>query len=268
MIIFPNAKVNFGLNIISKRADGFHNIESVFVPVEIKDALEFIPSESLEFKTSGLTIPGNSNDNLILKAYKLIKSKHEIPFLKIHLHKVIPMGAGLGGGSADAAFFLNGLNDYFKLNIPENELLQLASQLGSDCAFFIKNNISLATEKGEILNPISLDLSSCKICIIHPVIHVNTAWAYSRIMPKSPQKSVSEILKQPIETWKNELINDFEKPVFENHPEIELLKNELYKNGAIYASMSGSGSAVFGIFKNEIPNFTLNKNFAVFNCTF
>ena len=268
MIIFPNAKVNFGLNIISKRADGFHNIESVFVPVEIKDALEFIHSESLEFTTSGLTIPGNSNDNLILKAYKLIKSKYEIPFLKIHLHKVIPMGAGLGGGSADAAFFLNGLNNYFKLNIPENELLQFASQLGSDCAFFIKNNISLATEKGEILNPISLDLSSYKICIIHPGIHVNTAWAYSKIIPKSPQKSVSEILKQPIETWKNELINDFEKPVFENHPEIELLKNEFYKNGAIYASMSGSGSAVFGIFKNEIPNFTLNKNFAVFNCTF
>lgn len=268
MIVFPNAKVNFGLNIISKRADGFHNIESVFVPVEINDALEFIPSDSLEFKTSGLTIPGNSDDNLILKAYKLIKAKYEIPFLKIHLHKLIPMGAGLGGGSADAAFFLNGLNDYFKLNIPENELIQFAAQLGSDCAFFIKNRISLATEKGELLKPFSLDLNTYKICIIHPGIHVNTAWAYSKIIPQIPIKSVSEILKQPIETWKNELVNDFEKPVFESHPEIETLKNTLYKNGAVYASMSGSGSAVFGIFKNEIPNFTLNKNFAVFNCTF
>jgi 4-diphosphocytidyl-2-C-methyl-D-erythritol kinase len=268
MIIFPNAKVNFGLNIISKRADGFHNIQSVFVPVKVEDALEFIPANALQFSTSGLPIPGNTDDNLILKAYHLIKSNHNIPFLKIHLHKVIPMGAGLGGGSADAAFFIKSVNNYFELKMTTDEMLQIASSLGSDCAFFITNEISFATEKGEILEPFTLDLSGYKICVIHPKIHVNTAWAYRKIDPSAPNKSIKEILKQPIETWKNELINDFEKPVFENHPEIESLKNDLYKQGAIYASMSGSGSAVFGLFKNEIPNISLNKNFTIFNCSF
>lgn len=268
MIIFPNAKVNFGLNIISKRADGFHNIESVFVPIKIQDALEFIPSESLEFSTSGLNIPGNSNDNLILKAFHLIKAEYNIPLLKIHLHKIIPMGAGLGGGSADAAFFIKGLNNYFNLKINDDELTKIASKLGSDCAFFIKNETSFASQKGEKLEQFLLDLNGLKMLVVHPSIHVNTAWAYSKITPTTPVKSVKQILNQPIETWRNELINDFEKPVFENHPEIESLKNELYKNGAVYASMSGSGSAVFGVFKNEIPNFTLNKNFTVFNCSF
>ncbi|MFM2049113.1 MAG: hypothetical protein RI955_1661 [Bacteroidota bacterium] len=268
MVIFPNAKVNFGLNIISKRADGFHNIQSVFVPVKVEDALEFIPANALQFSTSGLPIPGNTNDNLILKAYHLIKSSYNIPFLKIHLHKVIPMGAGLGGGSADAAFFIKSVNNYFELKMTADEMLQIASSLGSDCAFFITNEILYATEKGEILEPFTLDLSGYKICIIHPEIHVNTAWAYSKIKPLTPNKSIKEILKQPIETWKNELINDFEKPVFDNHPEIESLKNDLYKQGAIYASMSGSGSAVFGIFKNEIPTLTFQQNFSVFNCSF
>ncbi|MEY4877053.1 MAG: 4-diphosphocytidyl-2-C-methyl-D-erythritol kinase [Bacteroidota bacterium] len=268
MIIFPNAKVNFGLNIISKRADGFHNIQSVFVPVKVEDALEFIPANALQFSTSGLPIPGNTNDNLIIKAYHLIKSNYNIPFLKIHLHKVIPMGAGLGGGSADAVFFIKSVNNYFELKMNADEMLQIASSLGSDCAFFITNKISFATEKGENLEPFTLDLSGYKICVIHPKIHVNTAWAYSKIKPLTPNKSIKEILKQPIETWKNELINDFEKPVFEKHPEIQNLKNEFYKHGALYASMSGSGSAVFGIFKNEIPTLTFQQNFTIFNCSF
>ncbi|MEN9523829.1 MAG: hypothetical protein RL065_2206 [Bacteroidota bacterium] len=268
MIIFPNAKVNLGLNIISKRADGFHNIQSVFVPIKIEDALEFVPSNNLEFTTSGLPIPGNTNDNLILKAYNLIKLKYNIPLLKIHLHKVIPMGAGLGGGSADAAFFISGINNYFELKINDDELLQNASSLGSDCAFFIKNKTSFASEKGEVLEPFDLDLSNYKICVVHPKIHVNTAWAYSKINPSMPKKSIKEILYQPIETWKHDLVNDFEKPVFENHPEIKTLKNELYNNGAVYASMSGSGSSVFGIFKNEIPEISLDKKFTIFNCSF
>ncbi|MFM2225007.1 MAG: hypothetical protein RJA07_1209 [Bacteroidota bacterium] len=268
MIIFPNAKVNFGLNIISKRADGFHNIESVFVPVAIHDALEFVPANDVSFSTSGLPIPGNTNDNLIFKAFYLLKSKYNLPNLKIHLHKNIPMGAGLGGGSADAAFFISAINAYFNLNMQQLEMISMATKLGSDCAFFITNKMAHATEKGEMLEPIAINLSAYKICVIHPEIHVNTAWAYSKIKPLQPIQSIKEIIQQPIETWKNTLVNDFEKPVFENHPEIENLKNEFYKHGAVYASMSGSGSAVFGIFKNEIPTFTFQQNFTIFNCSF
>jgi 4-diphosphocytidyl-2-C-methyl-D-erythritol kinase len=174
----------------------------------------------------------------------------------------------LGGGSADAAFFIKSINNYFELKMTTDEMLQIASSLGSDCSFFISNQTSFATQKGEILESFNLNLIGYNICIIHPKIHVNTAWAYSKIKPLAPNKSIKEILIQPIETWKNELINDFEKPVFESHPEIESIKMKLYEQGAIYASMSGSGSAVFGLFKNEIPNFSLNKNFAVFNCSF
>jgi len=265
MIIFPNAKVNLGLNIISKRADGFHNIESVFFPVKVEDALEFVVSDKFEINFSGLKIEGDANDNLIFKAYQLLKKDFDLPNLKIHLHKHIPTGAGLGGGSADAAFFLKSLNNYFNLKISEEKLLYYAAQLGSDCAFFILNKPCFANEKGENLIPIELNLGNKKMLIVHPAIHVNTAWAYSKIKPLQPIKSVKEIIQQPISTWKNELKNDFEIPVFEEFPVIEKIKNQLYENGASYASMSGSGSAVFGIFENEIPEIKFPENYFVSN---
>jgi 4-diphosphocytidyl-2-C-methyl-D-erythritol kinase len=269
MIVFPNAKINFGLNIISKRADGFHNIESLFVPININDALEFIQTDAItEFTSSGLIIPGNSSDNLILKAFNLLQRQYNLPNLKIHLHKKIPMGAGLGGGSADAAFLITALNKYFKLNISIAEMELLASQIGSDCAFFINNKPAIATSRGEILKPITIDLSGYKICIVHPGIHVNTAWAYAEIIPNQSRISVSEIINSPIENWKNNLINDFEKPVFAAHPTIKNIKDYFYENGAIYSSMSGSGSAVYGIFKNEIPNLSFNQNYSIFNSSF
>ncbi|MEY2830608.1 MAG: hypothetical protein RIQ33_2466 [Bacteroidota bacterium] len=269
MIVFPNAKINFGLNIISKRADGFHNIESLFVPIKINDGLEFIPTKTkTAFTSSGLPIPGNHSDNLVLKAFELLQSPYNLPNLNIHLHKLIPMGAGLGGGSADAAFFITAINNYFNLNITNFEMELLAAKIGSDCAFFIQNKAAIAVGRGEILQPFSIDLSKYKICIVHPGIHVNTAWAYSAITPNSPNIPLHEMVQSPIENWKNNLINDFEKPVFSAHPIIKNIKDYFYENGAIYSSMSGSGSAVYGIFNDEIPNLTFNKNYSVFSSTF
>ncbi len=261
MIIFPNAKVNLGLNIISKRSDGFHNIESIFFPVAIHDALEFVVADKMEFTLSGLVVNGNVGDNLVLKAYHLLKKDFDLPPLKIHLYKNIPMGAGLGGGSSDASFFLKALNQYFKLNISTNKLIEYAAQLGSDCAFFILNQPCFSSGRGEELTPIELNLAGKKMMVIHPAISVNTAWAYSKIKPSQPLKAVKEIIAQPILTWKTALINDFEMPVFQEFPAIEKIKQQLYGAGAIYASLSGSGSAVFGIFENEIPTIQFPDNY-------
>ena len=261
MIVFPNAKVNLGLNIISKRSDGFHNIESIFFPVAIHDALELVVADKIEFTLSGLAVNGNVADNLVLKAYHLLKKDFDLPPLKIHLHKHIPMGAGLGGGSADASFFLKALNEYFKLNISMVKLMEYASQLGSDCAFFILNQACFSSGRGEELTPIKLNLAGKKMMVIHPAIGVNTAWAYSKIRPFQPLQSVKEIIAQPILTWKTTLKNDFELPVFQEFPVIEKIKQQLYEAGAAYASLSGSGSAVFGIFENEIPPIKFPANY-------
>ena len=254
MVTFPNCKINLGLNIVNKRDDGYHDIETVFFPVPLKDSLEVIEKEKFEFSTSGSSIEGETATNLCIKAYHLLKKDiPHLPLVQMHLHKAIPMGAGLGGGSADGAFALKLLNKKFDLNLSEEQLINYSLQLGSDCPFFISNEPCFATGRGENLAPIELDLSEYKIVIIHPVIHISTALAFATIKPLKPGKSIKQIIQQPVSTWKDELKNDFEKPVFAKYPEIKKIKDALYDAGSIYSSMSGSGSAVYGIFKKENP---------------
>lgn len=274
MVVFPNCKINLGLHIISKRQDGFHNLETIFYPLSWCDALEIIHTDTRKNKEvfpqeeecnmnfSGLNIPGNQTDNICLKAYQLIKKDFPgLPAVTMHLHKEIPMGAGLGGGSSDGAFMLRLLNKNFGLQLKDETLIQYAAHLGSDCPFFILNKPCFASGRGEIMSETTIDLSHYSFLIIHPGIHINTAWAFSKLSPGKPLKPVQTIIRQPAETWKDELINDFELPVFKEYPEIKELKELLYNNGAVYASMTGSGSAVYGIFKkNTIPELKLNKN--------
>ncbi len=258
MVAFPNCKINLGLQIIGKRNDAFHDLETIFYPVQIKDAIEVIEKETIQFSISGLAIGGEQQHNLCLKAYHLLKKDFpQLPPVQMHLHKSIPMGAGLGGGSADGAFTLKLINKKFQLALSEKQLTGYALQLGSDCPFFILNKTCFATGRGELLQQIALDLSPYKILIVHPGIHISTAWGFSQMSGSCPKrepgnsKSSKEIIQQPISTWKEELINDFEEPVFSQYPEIKKIKDELYNAGAVYSSMSGSGSAVYGIFKKE-----------------
>jgi len=263
MICFPNAKINLGLSITEKRTDGFHNIETVFYPIGWNEALEVVvldsartdKSSSKEFNLhlSGIPISGNTEDNLLYKAYQIIKKTKELPGIDVYLHKTLPMGAGLGGGSADAAFFINLLNEQFALQLSETERIDIAKQLGSDCAFFIKNKPVFAFEKGDVFKDIHLDLSQYYIAVIYPNVHSNTKEAYSLVKPHQPKKTILEIIQQPIASWKNELLNDFEISIFDKYPVVEKTKNDLYDLGALYASMSGSGSAVFGIFE-KLPD--------------
>jgi 4-diphosphocytidyl-2-C-methyl-D-erythritol kinase len=274
VIIFPNCKINLGLQIIRKRSDGYHDLQTVFFPIKIYDALEVIqkPGESvkkiegklgsgtvgewLQFKCTGLDVGSDPVTNLCVKAFHLLKKDFpQIPSSQMHLHKTIPVGAGLGGGSADGAFTLQLINQEFGLGISREMLLDYALQLGSDCPFFIINKPCYATGRGEFLEPLALDLSSYQFIIVHPGIHINTSQVFSEITPTGTTKSIKEIIKQPIETWRNELKNDFEEPVFKNYPEVKKIKNELYQSGSIYAAMSGSGSAVYGIFEKEHTEF-------------
>lgn len=263
MISFPNAKINLGLNIISKRDDGFHNLESLFQPIRWSDILEIIPSPTTGFSSSGIAIPGNTSENLCIKAYDLLKTKYSLPAIQIHLNKIIPIGAGLGGGSADAAFMLKSLNVQFELNLSDKELLSFARKLGSDCAFFIFNKPLIAYEKGDVFEEIDPILKGKYIIVIHPGIHVSTAEAYAGVTPGKPDRSIKEILASPIQCWKEHLKNDFEYSIFKKYPEIEFIKTKLYEENALYASMSGSGSAVYGIFDEEteisahFPNYTI-----------
>ena len=257
MIQFPNCKINLGLSIIAKRTDGFHNLETVFYPVGLNDIVEIIPapnaSKNIDFSHTGIDIPGTVDNNLCIKAYELLKKAHpSIPNIKMHLHKHIPMGAGLGGGSSDGTAVLKILNALFNLNIPLTDLSAYAAQLGSDCPYFLYDQACHAIGRGEILTPIELDLAGFQIALLHPGIHVNTGWAFSKLNPHEKQNSILEIVQQPIESWKQYLINDFETAVFDAHPIIGELKTYLYNHGAIYASMSGSGSTVFGIFPKEV----------------
>lgn len=252
MVSFPNAKINLGLNIVNKRTDGYHDLETVFYPIKFNDAIEVIEKEHMHFSISGLAIEGDQENNLSVKAFHLLqKDFPHLPPVHLHLHKTIPMGAGLGGGSADGAFTLKLLNKKFDLGLSEKQLIDYSLQLGSDCPFFISNKPCFATGRGELLELIDLDLSKYKIVIVHPGVHVSTAWAFSTVKPVTPKKSIKEIIKQPIETWKQELKNDFEEPVFNKYPELKKIKDDLYTAEAIYSSMSGSGSAVYGIFKKE-----------------
>ena len=274
MVTFPNCKINLGLHILGKREDGFHNLETIFYPVPFEDVLELIPNTNnktaVEFTGTGLTVDGSAADNLCIKAYHLLKKDFpQLPAVKIHLHKAIPMGAGLGGGSADSSFMLKLLNERFHLNLSTSQLINYSLQLGSDCPFFIINKPCLATGRGELLEDVSVDLSMYKIVLINPGIHINTGWAFSQLAdakesdsykPSYPYtKSLKEIIQQPIETWKNDLKNDFEIPVFAAHPQIKEIKELLYQQGAKYAAISGSGSTVFGIFDQNIDTGSLKK---------
>lgn len=266
MVSFPNAKINLGLNVISKRPDGYHNLDSCFYPVPWTDILEIIPSEKLAFTSSGIIIPGNPEDNLCLKAYDLLKQDFDIPPVLIHLHKIIPIGAGLGGGSSDAAFLLKMLNEKFELGINNEILKNYAAKLGSDCSFFIENKPVIVSGTGTELSSIEIDLSGKYLSIIMPDVHISTTEAYANIKVETPITSVETIIKSTtIANWKELLINDFEKSIIVNNPEIEEAKNLLYKEGATYASMTGSGAAVYGIFDKE-TDIKLNANWIKFSC--
>ncbi|MDB5192749.1 MAG: 4-diphosphocytidyl-2-C-methyl-D-erythritol kinase [Segetibacter sp.] len=239
--------------MVAKRNDGFHNLETVFYPLEIKDALEFVAAKEMGLEVTGLSVAGNATDNLCMKAYELLKKDFpQIPALQIHLHKAIPMGAGLGGGSSNGAFMLMMLNEKFKLDLSQQQLVDYALQLGSDCPFFIYNSPCFATGRGEIMEPLNLDLSGYNILIVNPGIHVSTGLAFSGITPSAPKKSIKTIIKQPVEMWKSELVNDFEEGVFKTHPAIKEVKEKLYLSGASYASMTGTGSTVYGLFQRGL----------------
>jgi 4-diphosphocytidyl-2-C-methyl-D-erythritol kinase len=271
MIRFPNAKINLGLQIVEKREDGFHNIETVFYPVNWCDALELLenrenPAGDLcTLSTSGLLIAGDPKNNLLLKAYQVLNTRKKLPALDLWLYKNIPMGAGLGGGSADAAFLLKMLNEYFALGLSREELKEEAAKLGSDCAFFIANEPVYASGKGDQFEPIALSLKGYKIMIVYPAIHSDTKLAYSRVEPKSGKVKLKDFIQQaPVSEWKEHLKNDFEPSVFYQYPEIGKLKEQLYESGAIYASLSGSGSALFGIFVDRLPEIEFKPEYKVF----
>lgn len=254
MIDFPNCKINLGLNITEKRTDGFHNIETVFYPVNWCDALEIIEGgdNAIEIIQSGLSVNVNAEENIVFKAWKALTFDHKIPNIKVYLHKVLPMGAGLGGGSSDAAFFLKMANNKFNLGLSTVKLIEIAKTLGADCAFFIENKPVFGVGKGDEFSSVMVDLSNYHILVVYPSINSNTKNAYEGVKPAKPARSVKEIIEnEPIHNWKNTLFNDFEKSIFQKYPEIEILKVSMYKTGAIYASLSGSGSAVFGIFKEK-----------------
>jgi len=264
MIIFPNAKINIGLNVTERRSDGYHNLETIFYPVQIKDALEIVVADKLSFESSGLEIPGRVEDNLCIKGYHLVKKDFDIPPVKIHLHKHIPIGAGLGGGSADAAFFIKLVNGKFNLGLSDEQMTGYARQLGADCAFFVENKPVFAFEKGDEFEPIKLDLSSYKIVLVMPPVHVSTSEAYRGVKPAPVKQSLLELIYKPIEEWKKYIKNDFEESVFKNHIEIRGVKAALYEAGALYASMSGSGASVFGIFRQTPDLSALEKENQVF----
>ena len=248
MIVYPNAKINIGLNVLEKRADNYHELSSVFYPVnDLCDILEIIPAAEFSFSSSGITIPGEGN--ICTKAFELLKADFEIANVIMHLHKQIPIGAGLGGGSADGAFALKALNEIFKLELSIIELEDYALQLGADCPFFIENSPKYITGIGEKMRNINLDLSSYKLKFIFPELHISTAEAYEGVIPSQPKINLLDLIKQPIENWKTKVKNDFEVTVFAKDPQLQKMKDQLYADGAVYASMSGSGSVLYGVFE-------------------
>ena len=253
MVSFPPCKINLGLQILSKQPDGYHSIVTCFYPLPWEDVLEILPSDSLMFNQSGNPIAGKLDHNLCLRAYHLLKQDHKLPPVQIHLHKIIPAGAGLGGGSSDAAHTLRLLNAIFALELSQKELMRYASQLGSDCAFFLKDATMLGSGRGEILEPVTINVKGFYLRLFNPDIHISTAEAYANVIPKNSSVTLREVIEKPVRSWKEELKNDFENSVFAKYPILQLIKNELYESGAVYASMSGSGSTIFGIFKDDKP---------------
>ncbi len=263
MVVFPNCKINIGLQILDKREDGFHNLETVFCPVPVKDVLEVIRAKDgtqqhITFTQSGNAVSGDADDNLCVKAYQLLKKDFpQLPPVQMHLHKAIPIGAGLGGGSADGAFALKLFNDKFRLHLSTEQLIAYALQLGSDCPFFILNKPGFASGRGEILMPADVSLAGYQLMIVNPGIHINTGWAFSQLKKeKRESKNLFQSIQQPIENWRHTISNDFEAAVFPAHPVLEEIKTELYRQGALYAAMSGSGSTLYGLFsKTASPLF-------------
>lgn len=262
MITFPNAKINIGLNVLERRPDGYHNISTVMYPVKWCDILEIIPSDDIRLVTSGLSVECDPDRNLVVKALKAVENYCCLNLnCDIYLHKIIPDGAGLGGGSSDAAHMVKLLNETFELGLSEADMLAISARIGADCPFFILNRPLIATGIGEILTPVDIDLSNKKILIVKPQESISTAMAYEGVKPAIPDVDVSEVVKHPISEWKNLLYNDFEPVVYKYYPKLETVKRELYAAGAVYASMSGSGSAFFGIFQSEADNLAEVKMF-------
>lgn len=255
MIAYPNAKINLGLNVLRKRDDGYHDIESVFYPVPWQDILEIVPERSgrgrVTFTSSGISIPSDGKPDLCERVYGLMHEAFDLPAVKIHLHKMVPIGAGLGGGSADAAFTAVMLNEMFQLKLSTEQLEEMVATVGSDCPFFVQNRPAYVTGKGELLEPFDLDLSGYWMVLVNPGIHIGTKEAYAGIVPSEPMDSLKEMLSEPVSEWKNGVKNDFEASIFPNHPEIAALKSQLYELGAAYSSMTGSGSTVFGLFDRQ-----------------
>ena len=257
MICFPNAKINLGLHITGKRSDGYHTIETIFYPIPLTDALEAVKSEKTLLKQTGIKLDSEPDENLVMKAYKFMSKKYNLPPLEIHLKKAIPSGAGLGGGSADAAFALKLINNLCECNISEEKLEKIAASIGADCPFFIRNKPVIATGIGNIFNPSDILLNGYTIYVVKPPVAVSTKEAYSNIIPQKPEFSLNKLSSLPVSEWRDLLKNDFEPYIFEKFPVIGEIKNKLYSLGAEYAAMSGSGSSVFGLFKNTIsPKFS------------
>ena len=260
MIVYPNAKINIGLNVVEKRPDGYHNLETVFYPIGLQDILEIqeldtdVPDCGYRLKLTGSLLDGSPEDNLVVRAFKLLKREFDLPPVSIGLYKHIPTGAGLGGGSADAAFTVKTLNDRFKLGLTTQQMEDYCAQLGADCPFFIQNKPVFATGIGNVFHPIELNLKYKQLVLVKPDIFVSTKDAYAKVNVRHPEKQLPELLSQPIETWKDTVVNDFEASVFSKYPEIAAIKDKLYDMGAVYASMSGSGSSVFGIFEDPVEN--------------
>lgn len=271
MIIYPNAKINLGLNVVEKRKDGYHNLETVFYPIPLQDALEIktletgrVPECGYELKVTGTILDGTPDDNLIVKAYKLLKADFDLPPVSMYLYKHIPTGAGLGGGSSDAAFVIKCLNEKFSLGLTDEAMESYAVRLGADCAFFIKDKPVFATGIGNEFHAIDLSLAGKTMVLVKPDVFVSTRDAYSNVVPQHPKASLPELLKRPIEEWKDTVVNDFEQSVFPKYPEIAAIKDKLYDLGAVYASMSGSGSSVYGIFNSAVDN--VDEKFAGYFC--
>lgn len=263
MLVFPNSKINLGLRITKKRTDGFHNLQSCFYPVGWGDMLEIIPADTFIFSSSGIPIPGDPDKNLCVRAYDLLKADYDLPPVRMHLHKIVPIGAGLGGGSADAAFTLKLLNERFALELPVAQLENYARQLGSDCAFFIQNRPLYCLEKGDVFNEIDADLSGYHILLVYPNLAISTAEAYAGVRPNQPETSLYDQLQAPVNTWRTMVHNDFENSLFPAYPVLAQIKQQLYEAGAVYASMSGSGSTVYGIFDAHVVSPNQFQNYSV-----
>lgn len=252
MVAFPGSKINLGLHVLRRRNDGYHDIDTIFYPLPWSDILEILPAENVSFSASGLPIPGDREDNLCMRAYRLLQKDFSLPPIQGHLHKIVPMGSGLGGGSADAAHTLRLLNAIFSLHLSGAQMQAYAAVLGSDCSFFTQDAPSRGRGRGEILETVNLDLHGYFLVVVSPGIHVSTSEAYEGVSPQPDREGLADLIKRPVPEWRNRVTNDFEETVFRRFPGIGTLKNSLYALGADYAGMSGSGSSVFGLFRNAI----------------